>query len=66
MLTMVPLRKQFIKKLIFLHGLKPWVRKFVYQKMDITYTCQGLIKMVECMGDKGPLRSKGEIGNEVT
>ncbi len=22
--------------------------------------------MVECIGDKGPLRSKGEIGNEVT
>jgi hypothetical protein len=29
MLTMVPLKDEYARKLIFLHGLKPWVQKIV-------------------------------------
>jgi hypothetical protein len=30
MLIVVPLKDEYIQKLIFLDGLKPWVRKIVY------------------------------------
>jgi hypothetical protein len=30
MLTMVPLKKEFARKLVFMHGLKPWVQKLVH------------------------------------
>ncbi len=30
MLTMVLLKKEFARKLVFLHGLKPWVQKIVH------------------------------------
>ncbi len=29
-LTMVPLKDEYARKLIFIHGLKPWVQKIVY------------------------------------
>ncbi len=32
MLIMVPLKDEYVWKLIFLHALKPWVKKIVYQK----------------------------------
>ncbi len=32
MQTMVPLKDEYVWKLIFLHALKPWVKKIVYQK----------------------------------
>jgi len=66
MLTVVPLKEEYAKKLIFLHGLKLWVRKVVYQKMDISETCQGLMKMVECMEDNCLSCPKGEIKSGVT
>jgi hypothetical protein len=41
--------------LAFLCGLKPWFWKIVYCKVNIPNTCQGVMKMVECMEDKGHL-----------
>jgi hypothetical protein len=49
MLTMVPLKDVYARKLIFLHALKPWVRKIVYQKNNISNMCQDFMKMVECI-----------------
>jgi hypothetical protein len=46
---MVPMKEKYGNKLIFLHGLKPWVWNFLYQRIDILDTYQGLMKMVECM-----------------
>ncbi len=66
MLTMVLLKKEFTKKLVFLRRLKPWVQKIVYQSMNILDICQGLMKMVECMEEEGPLHPKGEIRNGIT
>jgi hypothetical protein len=63
---MIPLNDEYVQKLIFLHGLKPWVRKIVYQRIDIIETCQGLMKMVECKEDEALAHPKGEIGNKVT
>ncbi len=54
MLTMVLLKEEFATKLVFLCGLKPWVQKIIFQKMEISITCSGLMKMVGCMEDKGP------------
>ncbi len=66
MLTMVPLKYEYAQKLILLHGLKPWVRKIVYQWIDIPKTCKGLMKMVECMENEALVHPKGEIGSKVT
>jgi hypothetical protein len=44
MLTIVPLKDEYVQKLIFLHGLKHWMWKIVYQTIDILDTCQGLMK----------------------
>jgi len=66
MLIVVPLKYEYIWKLIFLHGLKPWVWKIVYQRIDIPEMCQGLMKMVECMEDEAFACLKGEIGSGVT
>jgi hypothetical protein len=49
MLTTIPLKDEYVQKLIFLHGCKPYV-----QKIDILNICQGLMKMVEFMEDEGP------------
>jgi len=62
---MVPLKDEYAQKLIFLHGLKPWVQKIVYQKTNISKMCWGLIKMVECMEDEALTRPKGETWNKV-
>jgi hypothetical protein len=62
-LTMVPLKDEYVRKLIFLHGLKPWVQKIVYQKPNIPKTWKGLMKMVKCMEDETPTRPKGETRN---
>jgi hypothetical protein len=51
-LIIVPF-KEFARKLAFLRGLKPWLQKIVYYKVNILDTCQGFMKMVECMEDKG-------------
>jgi hypothetical protein len=61
MLIVASLKEEYVRKLIFLHGLKSWVQKVIYQKMDIPKTCQGLMKMVECMEEKCLLCPKGEI-----
>ncbi len=61
MLIVAPLKEEYVRKLIFLRGLKSWVQKVIYQKMDIPKTCQGLMKMVECMEEKCLLCPKGEI-----
>ncbi len=53
MLIVLPLKEGYAKKLFFLHGLKPWVWKIIYYRTNISNTCQGLMKMVECMKDKG-------------
>jgi len=66
MLIVVPLKYEYIRKLIFLHGFKPWVRKIIYKRIDILEMCQGLMKMVECMEDEALARPKGEIGSGVT
>ncbi len=66
MLTMVPLKDEYVQKLVFLRGLKPWVRKIVYYRIDILETCQGLMKMVECMEDEAPAHPKGETKSKVT
>ncbi len=42
-----PLKDKYAQKLIFLHGLKPWVQKIVYQRTNIPKMCQGLMKMME-------------------
>jgi hypothetical protein len=34
--------------------------------MDILNTCQGPMKVVECMEDEGPPHPQGEIGSGVT
>jgi hypothetical protein len=34
--------------------------------MNILDICQGLMKMVECMEEEGPLHPKGEIRNGIT
>jgi hypothetical protein len=66
MLIVVPFKDEYVQKLIFLHGLKPWMRNIVYQKINIPEMCQGLMKMMECMEDEVPARPKGEIGSGVT
>ncbi len=66
MLIMVPLKYECIRKLIFLHGLKPWVRKIVYRRIDILEMCQGHMKMVECMEDEALTHPKGETRSGVT
>jgi hypothetical protein len=66
MLTAVPLKDEYVRKLIFLHGFEPWVQKIVYQRIDILKTCQGLMKMVECMEDEALACPKGETINGVT
>jgi hypothetical protein len=38
MLIVTPMKEEFARKLVFMHGLNPWVRKIVYQKMDISDT----------------------------
>jgi len=52
-LIIVPFKKEFARNLTFLRGLKPWLEKIVYYKVNIPDTCQGFMKMVECMEDKG-------------
>jgi hypothetical protein len=66
MLIMVLLKEEYVQKLNFLHGLKPQVRKTVYQRIDTLETCQGLMKMVECMKDETLTCPNSEIGSEVT
>ncbi len=62
-LIMFPMKEEYARKLIFLHGLEPWVWKIVYQRTYILDTYQGLTKMVECMEDEGLLcpRVKSEM-----
>ncbi len=55
------MKEEYAKKLIFLHGLKPLVWKYFYQKMDILNTYQGLMKMVECMEKKGLLHPRVKL-----
>jgi hypothetical protein len=38
MLNVVPFKDGYTKKLIFRNGLKPWVRKIIYHKIDILGT----------------------------
>jgi hypothetical protein len=65
MFIVIPLKDDYAWKLIFMHGLKPWVQKIVYQRTDILKMCQGLMKMVECMEDETPAQSKGETESRV-
>ncbi len=51
MLIVIPLKDGYSKKLIFLHKLKPWVWKIIYQRIDIPNICWRPMKMVECMED---------------
>jgi hypothetical protein len=66
MLNVVPFKDEYVWKLIFLHGLKPWVRNIIYERTNILETCQGLMKMVECMEDEALACPKGGIRNKVT
>jgi hypothetical protein len=66
MLIMVPLKCEYAQKLIILHGLKLSMWKIIYQKTNILETCQGLMKILECMKDEAPARPKGETRNRVT
>jgi hypothetical protein len=63
---LVPFKDEYVQKLIFLHGLKPWVQKIIYQRTNIPETYQRLMKMVECVEDETPTCPKGEIGSGVT
>jgi hypothetical protein len=63
---MVPFKDEYVYKLIFLHGIKPWVQKIIYQRIKILETYQGLMKMVECMEHDAPACSKGETGSGIT
>ncbi len=38
MLIVAPMKEKFVRKLVFMHGLNPWVCKIVYQKLDILDT----------------------------
>jgi hypothetical protein len=64
MLIVIPIKDEYAQKLIFLHGLKPWVQKIVYQKIDILEMCQGLMKM-ECKEDEALSHPKGETRSRV-
>jgi len=64
MLIVVPVKEEFIRKLVFLCGLKPYVSKIVYQRTKISNICQGLMKMMECMKDK--CLPWGETENGIT
>jgi hypothetical protein len=55
LLTVVPLKQKFAKKLAFMCELKPWVEKIIYQQINISDICQSFMKMVECMEDEGLL-----------
>jgi hypothetical protein len=66
MLNVVFLKEEFTTKLVFLRGLKSWVQKIIYQKMEISITCYGLMKMVGCMENKGLPCPKGETKSEIT
>jgi hypothetical protein len=69
MLTIVPLKEQVVKKMIFLCGLKLWVWKIIYQRMDILDTCLGLMKMVESKPSTPPrvkLEPKSSKSNNVS
>jgi hypothetical protein len=66
MLTVVLLKDEYAQKSIFLHAVKPWVWKIIYQRIDIPKMCQGLMKMVKCMEDEAPTYPKGEIEIAVT
>jgi hypothetical protein len=53
MLTIVPLKDEYAKKLAFVHELKPWFQKFMYQQVNISNITQSFMKMMECMEDEG-------------
>jgi hypothetical protein len=38
-LIVIPLKDEYVHKLVFLHGLKPWVQKIIYQRIDILEMC---------------------------
>jgi hypothetical protein len=61
MLIVIPLKDEYAQKLIFLHGLKLWMWKIIYQKIDTLETCQRLMKMVECKEDEALAHPKGEM-----
>jgi hypothetical protein len=65
-LNIVPFKEKFVKKLASLCGLKPWIRKIVYRRVDIPNTCQGFVKLVECMEDHGLPHYQGVIESKVT
>jgi hypothetical protein len=65
-IIIVPLKDEFARKLILLHGLKAWVQNIVYQRANILNTCQGLMKLAEYMEDDGPLCHHGEFKSMVT
>jgi glutamine amidotransferase PdxT len=52
-IIIIPLKDEFARKLILLHGLKAWVQNIVYQRANILNTCQGLMKLAEYMEDDG-------------
>jgi hypothetical protein len=60
-IIIVPLKDEFARKLILLHGLKAWVQNIVYQRANILNTCQGSMKLAEYMEDDGPLCHHGEF-----
>jgi hypothetical protein len=43
MLIVAPMKKKFVRNLVFMHGLNAWVQKIIYQKMGhFRHQCQGL------------------------
>ncbi len=67
MLIVVPLKEKYAKKLILLHGLKPWVQKIVYIKGQIFQTIAKVWwKWWNAWRTKAFMRPKGEVENGVT
>jgi hypothetical protein len=64
--NIVTFKEKFVKKLAFLCGLKPWVHKIVYRKVDIPNTCQRFVELVDCMEDDGLPHRQDEIESRVT
>jgi hypothetical protein len=65
-IIIVPLKHEFTRKLVLLHGLKGWVQNIVYQRENILNTCQALMKLAEYMEDDGLLCHHGEFKSMVT
>jgi hypothetical protein len=45
------MKKEYMQKVAFLHGLQPWARNATLQRSEVPTTYQEMMKVVECMED---------------